>query len=232
MAERFYKLLENYIDAYGKYSETQLNQFTNEIFGELGVLDEFTIIEILSNLNNRLNSNKNIITTIDRELSSAADLMRPEKMEEICRNRRKNPGELLLEYNNYCIERNNTKTNITKIVDILNSMIYHTTKKLNKKIEILSDEDKEILVSKLNDSIQKKETYIETLELEMASRNLKLHDTEELNRIAESNRISVEDVKAKLNAERRERYYECQKEQSDISFYNEYIEKLSVSKKL
>lgn len=231
MAERFYKLLENYIDAYGKYSETQLNQFTNEIFGELGVLDEFTIIEILSNLNNRLNSNKNIITTIDRELSSAADLMRPEKMEEICRNRRKNPGELLLEYNNYCIERKNTKTNITKTVDILSSMIYHTTKKLNKKIEILSDEDKEILVSKLNDSIQKKETYIETLGREIASRNLKLDGNEEINRMAEVQGVSIGDIRGKLMSEVYARELERRKEQFDISFYNEYIEKLSVSKK-
>lgn len=232
MTERFYELLENYIEAYGKYGEAQLNQFSNEMLGEIGTLDEATIIEVLSNLNNRLNSNNEIITTIERDISTTKEFIRPEKLEEYCNNMRKNRGEALLEFNNYIKEQESKKTNAKNIVNILNSLIYHTSSQLDDRIKNLSQEEKEILVSKLNDSIQKKETFIETLELEMSSRKLKLEDKEELSRVAEANRISVGDVVGKLNSEYRERYIECKKEQADISFYNNYVEMLSISHKL
>lgn len=232
MAERFYELLGNYIEAYGKYGEAQLNQFSNEMLGEIGTLDEATIIEVLSNLNNRLNSNNEMITTIERDISTTKEFIRPEKLEEYCNNMRKNRGEALLEFNNYIKEQESKKTNAKNIVNILNSLIYHASSQLDDRIKNLSQEEKEILVSKLNDSIQKKETFIETLKLEMASRKLKLGDKEELNRIAEANRVSVGDVVGKLNSEYRERYIESQKEQANISFYNNYVEMLSVSHKL
>lgn len=232
MADRFYELLENYIEAYGKYSEAQLTQFSNEMLGEIGTLDEVTIIEVLSNLNNRLSSNNEMIKIIERDISTTKEFIRPEKLEEYCNNMRKNRGEALLEFNNYIKEQESKKNNAKNVVNILNSLIYHASSQLDDRIKNLSQEEKEILVSKLNDSIQKKETFIETLELEMSSRKLKLEDKEELSRVAEANRISVGDVVGKLNSEYRERYIECKKEQADISFYNNYVEMLSVSHKL
>ena len=231
MSERFFKLLDNYIETYDIYSKEQLNQFRNEILGELDTLDELSLIEISLNLNNRLNSNNELIKIIDRDLLLVDDFMRPEKLEDYSINMEKTRGEALVDFNNYIINQKNKKTEALKIVNILQPIIYYISSQLNNRLENLSTEDKNVLASKLNDFIQNKEENIERLETEIASRKLKIQDTEELYRVAQINGLSIGEVKSKYNSENRDRYEECQKEQSAISFYKKYVEMLNVAYK-